>query len=402
MVTIGLIGKTNVGKTTFFNAATLLEAEISTYPFTTKKPNEGVAYVHFHCVCKEFKVKDNPVNSTCINGWRFAPVKIVDIPGLIKEAWRGRGLGIRFLSVAAVSDALIHVVDASGSIDEEGRIVKPGIGDPVRDFRDVERELVQWYYQLLKKNSKHIAKLYKQTTRLDLAISRLLAGIKITLEDAQAALIESELLDKDFAKWNDDDFRVMAYNLRKKKPTLIVANKMDLPYADENYEALTREYSDYIVIPCSAEAELALRRAEKSGLVEYVPGEEMFFVKDKDRLTKKQRWALEYVQEKILSKYFRTGVQYALDVAVFKLLSMNAIFPVADEKNLTDSKGRVLPDVYLMPPGSTLYDLAAAIHSELAKSLVCGIDARMGLRLPKNYLLRHRDVIKLVVALKRK
>ena len=137
-------------------------------------------------------------------------------------------------------------------------------------------------------------------------------------------------------------------------------------------------------------------------MVEYVPGEEMFFVKDVDRLTEKQRWALEYVQEKILSKYFRTGVQYALDVTVFKLLSMNAVFPVADEKNLTDSKGRVLPDVYLMPPNSTLYDLAAEIHSDLAKNLVCGIDARMGLRLPKNYLLRHRDVIKLVVALKRK
>lgn len=402
MITIGLVGKTNVGKTTFFNAATLLEAEVSAYPFTTREPNEGTGYVHFYCVCRELGVRDNPVNSACINGWRFAPIKIVDVPGLIRDAWRGRGLGVKFLSVAAVSDALIHVVDASGSIDGEGRIAKPGTGDPVEDFMDVEREIIRWYRLILERNSKEIAKLYRQTARLDLSIYRMLTGIKVSPEDVREALRDSGLEDKDFSEWSGEDFQLMAYYLRRRKPTLIVANKMDLPYADGNYEALASEYSDYIVVPCSAEAELALRRAVRSGLVEYVPGEEVFFVKSVEMLTDRQRWALEYVQERVLGKYFRTGVQYALDVAVFKLLSMNAVFPVADERRLTDGRGRVLPDVYLMPPNSTLYDLAAEIHSELAKNLVCGIDARMGLRLPKNYLLRHRDVIKLVAASKRK
>jgi len=177
---------------------------------------------------------------------------------------------------------------------------------------------------------------------------------------------------------------------------------MDLPFAEENLKRLSEEYREYIIVPCSAEAELALRRAEKRDLVEYVPGEEMFFVKDRSKLTRKQIWALEYVQERVLGKYFRTGVQQALDIAVFKLLSMNAVYPVADEKKLTDGKGRVLPDVYLMPPGSTLQDLANQIHSEIARNLVCGIDVRLGVRLPKNYRLRHRDIVKLVVALRKK
>ena len=101
MIKIGLIGKTNAGKTTFFNAATLLNAPVSTYPFTTKKPNLGQAYVRTECVCRELGVKDNPRNSSCIDGARFVPVQLIDLPGLIKGSWKGKGLGTQFLSVAS-------------------------------------------------------------------------------------------------------------------------------------------------------------------------------------------------------------------------------------------------------------------------------------------------------------
>ncbi len=126
MLTIGIVGKTNTGKTTLFNAATLLNAKISTLPFTTKKPNIGTAYVCDTCVCKELDIKDNPLNSSCIDGWRYVPFRIIDVPGLIKDAWRGRGLGNQFLGTITQADALIHVVDASGSIDSEGKITKLG------------------------------------------------------------------------------------------------------------------------------------------------------------------------------------------------------------------------------------------------------------------------------------
>src|SRR5574341_2336295 len=158
MIKIGLIGKTNTGKTTFFNSATLASAEISNYPFTTKQPSVGNATAITLCVHKEFGVQDQPKNSRCIDGWRFIPVELVDLPGLIKGAWEGKGLGNQFLSIAAQSDALLHIVDASGSIDASGKIAEPGTGDPVADIGDIEEELVMWYLKLFEANRDKISR----------------------------------------------------------------------------------------------------------------------------------------------------------------------------------------------------------------------------------------------------
>ena len=145
MIKIGLIGKTNTGKTTFFNSASLSSADISNYPFTTKVPSVANANAITLCVHKELGVNDNPRNSRCVDGWRFIPIEIVDLPGLIKGAWEGKGLGNQFLSVAAQSDALLHIVDVSGSIEASGRVAEPGTGDPIADIADIEEELVMWY-----------------------------------------------------------------------------------------------------------------------------------------------------------------------------------------------------------------------------------------------------------------
>jgi len=115
-IRLGLIGKTNTGKTTFYNSATLSSKEISSYPFTTKSAVSGTTHAITLCVHPEFKVQDNPNNSKCIEGRRYIPVELIDLPGLIKDAWKGKGLGNQFLSIAAQSDALLHVVDASGGI----------------------------------------------------------------------------------------------------------------------------------------------------------------------------------------------------------------------------------------------------------------------------------------------
>ena len=120
---IGIIGKSNVGKSTFFNAVTDLSVQTANYPFTTIEPNVGVAYVRIECICKEFEVQDNPVHSVCIDGIRFIPVKVIDIAGLVPGAHLGKGIGNKFLDDSRQADALIHVVDASGSTDSEGRPV---------------------------------------------------------------------------------------------------------------------------------------------------------------------------------------------------------------------------------------------------------------------------------------
>jgi len=401
-IKIGLIGKTNTGKTTFFNSATLSTAEISTYPFTTKKPEKSTAHAVTLCVHPEFKVTDNPNNSKCSDGWRYIPIELIDLPGLIKDAWKGKGLGDQFLSVAAQSDALLHIVDVSGSIDSAGKITEVGTGDPISDFADIEVELIMWYHKIFEGNRDKLSKLIKSGNDIIDVITDLYRGIGVNKSHVKEALIETGLGDKEFDNYDMQDSKKLAAYLRKvSKPTLIVANKIDIPGADKNFARLRERYSDSIIVPASADSELSLRRAEQKGLIKYSPGSEQFDILKTDDLNDKQKNALDFIKKDIMGEYMRTGVQFAINVTVFKLLKMNSIYPVADESKLSDKKGRVLPDLLLMKDGSTVNDLAKEIHTDLQKGLLYAKDLRYKLRLPKNYQLRDRDVISLVSAAKK-
>ncbi len=403
MIKIGLIGKTNTGKTTFFNSATLASAEISNYPFTTKQPNIGNAHAITLCVHREFNVQDQPRNSRCIDGWRFVPIELVDLPGLIKGAWEGKGLGNQFLSIAAQSDALLHIVDVSGSIDASGKIAEPGSGDPVADVSDIEEELVMWYLKLFEANRDKISRVIESGADPISAITEVFRGIGVKEDHVKAALSANNLTDVKLDDFGPQQSRDFCWTLRDvSKPTLIVANKVDLPSATENFRRLREEFKDTIIVPSSADAELTLRRAESKGLIKYIPGDERFDIKDATALNEKQKWALSFIRKDILGEYMRTGVQFAINVAVFKLLKMNAVYPVADVQKMSDKHGNVLPDVYLMKSGSTVEDLAREVHSELAKGLLYAMDARDGLRLPTNYQLKDRDVLSIVSAKKKK
>jgi ribosome-binding ATPase len=403
MIRIGLIGKTNTGKTTFFNSATLATADISNYPFTTKQPSMGNANAITLCVHKEFNLQDNPKNSRCIDGWRFIPVELVDLPGLIKGAWEGKGLGNQFLSVAAQSDALLHIVDVSGSVDAAGRIAEPGSGDPIADIGDIEEELVMWYLKLLEGNRDKISRAIHSGIDIVSAIADVFRGIGVKEEHVKLALRENQLENHKFDELGPQEIKDFSWSLRDlSKPTLIVANKVDLPSATDNFKRLREEYKDMIIVPASADAELTLRRAANRGLIHYSPGDERFEIKDQSVLTDKQKWALNFIRKDILDEYMRTGVQFAINVAVFKLLRMNTVYPVAEASKLSDKSGNILPDVYLMKSGSTVEDLAKEVHSELAKGLLYAIDIRDGLRLPTNYEIKDRDILSIISTRKKK
>ncbi|EIJ65975.1 translation-associated GTPase [Candidatus Nitrosopumilus salaria BD31] len=401
-IKIGLIGKTNTGKTTFFNSATLSSEEISSYPFTTKKPVSGVAHAITLCVHPEFKIQDNPNNSKCLDGWRYIPIELIDLPGLIKDAWKGKGLGNQFLSIAAQSDALLHVVDASGGIDSTGKITEVGTGDPISDFADIEEELIMWYHKILEGNREKVSKLIKSGSHIFDAITDLYRGIGVNKAHVKKTILATGLEDKNFDDFDMVDSKKFATYLRKiSKPTLIVANKVDVEGADRNFDRLRERYNDSIIIPVSGDSEFVLRRAEQKGLIKYSPGSEQFEILKADELNEKQTNALDFIKKGIMGEYMRTGVQFAINVAVFKLLKMNSIYPVADEKNLSDKKGRILPDLILLKDGATINDLAKEIHTDLTKGLLYAKDLRYGLRLPTDYQLRDRDVVSLVSAAKK-
>ncbi len=401
-IKIGLIGKTNTGKTTFFNSATLSSEEISSYPFTTKKPVSGTTHAVTLCVHPEFKIQDNPNNSKCVEGWRYIPIELIDLPGLIKDAWKGKGLGNQFLSIAAQSDALLHVVDASGGIDSTGKITEVGTGDPISDFADIEEELIMWYHKILEGNRDKVSKLIRTGTDILDVLTDLYRGIGVTKTHVKETLLATGLEEKNFDDFDNVDSKKFASYLRKSsKPTLIVANKIDVEGADKNFSRLRERYNDSIVIPVSGDSEFSLRRAEQKGLIKYSPGSEQFEIIKSDELNEKQTNALNFIKKAIMGEYMRTGVQFAINVAVFKLLKMNSIYPVANEQNLSDKKGRVLPDLLLLKNGATIKDLAKEIHSDLTKGLLYGKDLRYNLRLPVDYQLRDRDVVSIISAAKK-
>ncbi len=398
-IKIGLIGKTNTGKTTFFNSATLSSAEISTYPFTTKKAKTATAYAVTVCVHPEFNVTDNPNNSKCSDGWRYIPIELIDLPGLIKDAWKGKGLGNQFLSIAAQSDALLHIVDVSGSVDSSGKISEVGTGDPISDYADIEEELIMWYHKILEGNRDKISKLISSGNDKIESLTELYRGIGVKKDHIKDTLKTLGLEDKNFDDFDVQDTKKFATHLRRiSKPTLIVANKIDIEGADETFDRIRERYSDSIVVPASADSELSLRRAEQKGLIKYSPGSEQFEIIKPEDLNDKQKNALEFIKKGIMGEYMRTGVQFAINIAVFKLLKMNSIYPVANEEKLSDKKGRVLPDLILMKDGATVNDLANEIHSDLQKGLLYAKDLRYKLRLPLDYQLRDRDVISLISA----
>ncbi|HLI46176.1 MAG TPA: redox-regulated ATPase YchF [Geobacterales bacterium] len=396
MPIIGIIGKPNAGKSTFFSALTMQNVKIAPFPFTTIEPNKGIAYVRVKCVCEEFKVKDNPRNSTCINGTRFVPIEVLDVAGLVPEAWKGRGLGNKFLDELRKSDALIHVVDASGSTDIEGRIIKPGQHDPIEDVKFIDEEITMWIYSHFQENFEKDMKRLAQEDESKVLdyMERKLSGFSITRKQIAKVL---EKISKKPSQWNTEDTKnFIRMLIMEAKPILIAANKIDIPESWKNLERMREIFKDRIIVPTSAEAELALRKAAEQSIIEYLPGANDFkILKDIDE---KKRNALNYIRNNVLKRFGSTGVQDAIETCYFKLLNYIAVFPVEDQNKLTDHEGRVLPDVFLVPNNTTARELAYLIHTELGDNFIYAIDVRKKQRIGADYVLKHRDVIKIVAA----
>lgn len=399
---IGIVGKPNTGKSTFFSATTLIPVPIENRPFTTITSNRGIAYVRSKCVCKEFHVEDQPNNSLCIDGIRLIPVELIDCAGLVPDAWQGRGLGNYFLDEIRKADVLIHVVDAAGATDEEGRLCTPGTRDPRKDVDFLDREITMWLAQILKTDWRRMSQTL-ETTRGDLTevLYTKLSGLAITKASILESLKTTGLnIDKPL-EWRDEDFTRFADELRKQaKPMMIAANKIDLTNAEENITRLRK--LAYPVVPCSAEAELILRRAAQSGLIDYRPGDSTFTITTEEGLSNEQRKALDFVMERIVTKWGSTGVQDVMNTAFFTLLKMITVYPVENVEKLCDHNGQVLPDAFLVPYGTTAKQFAYLIHSDLGEGFIYAVDARTKKRLSETYVLQDRDVIKIVSAKSRK
>ncbi len=392
---IAVVAKPSAGKSTFFKAATLAEVEIAPHPFTTIKSQEGVAFVKIQCVDKEFNIKCNPKYGYCVNNNRFIPVKLMDVPGLIEGSHLGEGLGLEFLNDIREADVLIHIIDISGSTDERGNPVPALSHNPLEDVKFLENELDFWYLGILKKGWDKFTKQIKQENlNIKKALAKQLSGLKITEEIIEQVIKKLKLLH-DPKDWSEEDLMNLARELRKiTKPMIIAANKIDVQGSKMYLDKLRQEFPDYIIIPCSAESEVALREAAKHKLINYVPGEDNFAIIDEDKLTLNQLRALHFIKEDVLEKYGTTGVQDVLNYAVFNLLKYIAVFPV-ENAHLTDSSGNILPDCFLMSPNSKAIDLAYQVHTDIGKNFVKAINIKNKQVIGKDHILRNLDVIEI-------
>jgi len=397
---VGIVGKPSCGKTSFTNAACMTDFKVGSYPFTTIDANVGVTHVRTPCACVDFGVKDNPKNSICIEGVRLVPVKLIDVAGLVPGAHEGRGMGNQFLDDLRQADVLIHIVDASGALDSEGQEIEAGTQDPADDVRFLEDELVEWMLGIVTKDWRRVTgRVRNEGAKLDELLLEKLSGLKITRGHILKALRESNVKAESVDKWTDEETREFVRILqRTAKPIIIAANKIDRPGAEENYKRLLEEFPEYMIVPVSALAEKALKDLDKKGVIKYIPGNDDFEILQKDGLKETEVTQLEKLREYILKKYGGTGVQNVLNKAVFDYLKMITVYPVQDAGSLTDSDDNVLPDVFLVPEGTTAKEFAGHIHTDLMESFVHGIDARTKMRISDKHVLKDRDVIKIVSA----
>jgi len=385
---IGLVGKPNAGKSTFFTAATSATAQIGDYPFTTIDKNVGIAYVRKPCPSRELGLEPNPNNSLSVDGIRFIPIEVIDVAGLVPGAHEGKGMGNKFLDDLRQADVLIQIVDCSGTTDLEGNTVEGA--DPLDEIKFLEDELHHWIGEIIVRNWSRSARAVESGEKIENFLSERLAGLKFTREQVILSLRKAQI-SKPVMHWGSEEGLTLAGYLQKiGKSIVIAANKADIS-SNDNIGKLDKVSA----IITTADYELALKNATKSGLITYNSGDSDFSLNDKGQLNDGQKKALETIRQ-FLKKNGSTGVQDCIETAVLEKLDLIAVYPVEDETHFTDSQGRVLPDAYLVPRESTAHDLAYKVHTDIGDSFIRAIDCRSKRIIGKDYELQDGDIIKIV------
>jgi len=394
---IGLLGKANVGKSTFFSAATETVVQSGNFPFTTIEPNVGVCYLKITCECKNLENRCG--NELCHDGIRFVPVKLIDVAGLVPGAHEGKGLGNQFLTDAMKADALIHVVDISGSTDIQGQPVNVGTHDPLEDIQFVEEEFDLWFKEILDREwPKLVKEIDQKRAKITDGIARRFTGLGILESQVDQVLISMSLKTKKAKEWSGDDILGFLKALRKNaKPLLVAANKADLC---DDLKIIEKISENFKVIPSSAETELLLRKATKAELINYIPGDDNFSGKEGIQLSEQQNNAL-HLAKNVLTKIQTTGIQQILNSIIFNVLNMIVVYPVEDETKLMNKQGQILPDARLLKKGSTAKELAFTIHQDIGNGFLHAIDAKTKQRIGADHELKNGDIIKIVSTLSR-
>ena len=384
---VGLVGKPNAGKSTFFTAVTSATAQIGDYPFTTIDKNVGIAHVRKPCPSKDLNLEPNPNNSLSIEGVRYIPIEVIDVAGLVPGAHEGKGMGNKFLDDLRQADVLIQVIDSSGNTDLEGNATSGA--NPIDEINFLKNEICEWIGEITIRNWSRSARAVESGEKIENFLSERLAGLKFSRDHVVTALRKAAI-SRPVMKWSKEEGRIIAEILQEiAKPIVIAANKADIS-SKENLDNLSNNGA----IITAADYELALKKASEANLISYSAGDSDFVISS-DKLSEGQKAALQKIED-FLKLYESTGVQECIENAVIEKLDLIAVYPVEDETHFTDGQGRVLPDAHLVPRDSTALDLAYKVHSDIGDSFIRAIDCKTKRIIGKDYELQDGDIIKIV------
>ncbi|OMH83674.1 putative GTP-binding protein [Zancudomyces culisetae] len=394
---IACVGKPSAGKSSFLNAVTDATAKVGNYPFTTIEPNQGVAYHVVECPCKKYNKSSvcRPRYGWCNNGERFVPIRLLDVAGLVPGASEGLGLGNKFLDDLRQADALIHVVDSSGTTDANGKETKGY--DPINDIEWLRAEIHAWILNNLKK-------------RWDVIVKRHVATIR-TLSDPALA--------HPLREWTMDDLSTFVYSfIDERFPTVVALNKIDNPEADKNIAKILKKYcmdqeAMYVstngdssnikgqkqklkdgiapdrVVLTSALSECFLKTMARLKYIKYTTGSDDFISLSDDPslenelkpLSSTDKAELERIRDMVLYRYDGTGTRQVITCAI-QSLKMIPVFPVKNINNFGASSSNNLENVdsahsssdgafrdcLLIKAGTSVRQLAARLHDELDRN----------------------------------
>ena len=312
------------------------------------------------------------------------PIELLDVAGLVPGAHEGKGLGNKFLDDLRHADALIHVVDVSGTTDAEGKATRGY--DPSQDIVWLRSEIVNWIEgNLLEKwgslKRRHVA---IKANAVD-TLQNQFSGYGST-PTTVARTLDGLKLKEPLERWSPETIHsVVEAFIDEKFPTVFALNKIDHPDADKNIAKIAKMQDPQSIVLCSAISEVFLRKLAKQGFVKYVEGSEFVDTREDlieqgeadggglKELDEKLKTRIENLKDMVLYRFGSTGVVQVLSRAA-ELLKLVPVFPVKNIHGFGAGGGSnaVFRDCVLVKKGTTVRDAARKIMGDAPLAYVEG------------------------------
>lgn len=317
------------------------------------------------------------------------PIELLDVAGLVPGAHEGKGLGNRFLDDLRHADALIHVVDVSGTTDAEGKATRGY--DPSVDIEWLRGEIVRWIQgNLMEKwgsiKRRHVA---VKSTAVD-TLQGQFSGYGST-SNIVARCLDRLQLKQPLEEWSDETIlKVVNAFTDEKFPTVLALNKIDHPDADRNIAKIAKQQPPDSIVLCSAISEVFLRRLAKQGYIKYKEGAEYLDTRedlieqgDPDggglkEMDDKLSQRIENLKDMVLYRFGSTGVVQVLTRAA-ALLGLVPVFPVKNIHTYGSAgsgSSAVFRDCVLVKKNSTVADVARKVMGDAPIAFVEGDGGR--------------------------